>query len=71
MPANFNFDLKKAVGKVVANAAIEVPCPECGAKNSVKGEDIARERTFTCRDCHKQVKMHDKGDGFAKIIQGG
>ena len=68
--ARFGKSLRKAVGDVVANATITVPCPECGHENRVKGDDIARERTFTCRGCRKQVKMHDKGDGFAKIVKG-
>lgn len=70
MASNFNFDLKKAVGKVIAKATIDVPCPECGAKNQVRGEDIARERTFTCRGCGKRVTMQDKGDGFDRLIKG-
>ena len=70
MAGSFKFDLKKVLGKVIAKATIDVPCPECGVKNRVKGEDISRERTFTCRGCHRSVKMHDKGDGFAKIIRG-
>jgi hypothetical protein len=70
---NFKFDtskLKKVIGEQVAKAEIAVPCPECGIKNRVRGKDIAREGTFVCTGCRKRVKMHDKGDGFSRIIQG-
>lgn len=73
MGASFNFDmskLKKAIGDQIAEAHIDVPCPECGTENRVRGKDIAREGTFTCSGCRNRVKMHDKGDGFAKLIQG-
>lgn len=68
--AKFGKDLRKAMGEVVAKTMIDVPCPECGHKNKVKGDDIARERTFTCGGCAKQVKILDEGHDFAKFVRG-
>lgn len=70
MPSNFEFDLKRAAGKLIANASTDVPWPACGTKHRIKGEDIARERTFTCRGCRREVKIHDKDHGFERIIDG-
>lgn len=73
MGIDFKFDmskLKQAVGEQIAAAEIEVSCPKCATKNRVRGKDIAREGTFTCSSCHTRVKMHDKDDGFAKLIRG-
>ena len=73
MGINFEFDMskvKRAVGEQIAKAEINVPCPNCGVKNRVRGRDVAREGTFTCTGCHKRIKIHDEGDGFARIIRG-
>jgi hypothetical protein len=62
--------IKKAVGQKVAQSDLEVPCPECGAKNSVKGADIAAGRTITCTGCRKTIKLNDKDGSFRRVIRG-
>jgi transposase-like protein len=62
--------IKRAVGQKVAQSDLEVPCPECGARNKVKGGDIAAQRTITCSGCRKTIKLNDKGGSFGRMIRG-
>ncbi len=71
--SSFKFDegvFRRKIGEAVGKAKVDVPCPECSAKNPVVLDDISMQRVITCRGCSKTIKLIDEGGGFKKIVEG-
>lgn len=53
----------------LGKTSINIDCPECGFKNSVRLEDVAKETVIICNGCLKSIQLIDKDSSTRKGIR--
>jgi ribosomal protein S27E len=46
---------------------IDVPCPDCGRKNTATLKQVQRQERVVCRGCGVIIKLRDSGGGVDKL----